>query len=480
VFYQKRFVKSKTKFTMTNCTPEQLRFPSIDGLTVRADFDGGALSSDFGPLLLCGVDRQIGLSKRLATAFIDQRHASYIDHPLQELMAQRIYQIACGYEDANDANHLRTDPMFKLGIGRKPLDDHNNLASAPTFSRLENATTVRDFYRMAEAFVEQFVNSYDKPPKVIVLDMDHSEDQTHGQQELSFYNHHYRSYCYLPLFLFEGLSGKFITAALWPGKRPKGVENAMIIKRVLKRLRDTWPKTHIILRGDGHFSNPELMQLTLDDPLTDFIFGMTGNPVLSRLADPHLNRARQLHEQRALLAQTAGLCSPSNTRTYHEVEYAAQSWPQAFRVIPKAEVMSLGDNPRFVVTSLDLPSAECVYRDLYCARGQAENYIKHIKNDLASDRTSNHGFLANHLRLFFSCAAYILHHTLRTEMLANTELAQAEPTTVMLKLFKLAVRVVQYKDRVKLHLPSHSPAKGLLYKITEMLFVARPPSFNSS
>ncbi len=465
---------------MTNCTPEQLRFPAIDGLTVRADFDGGALSSDFGPLLLRGVDRQIGLTEQLASAFKDQRHVSYIDHSLQELMAQRIYQIASGYEDANDANHLRNDPVFKLSVGRKPLDDDNNLASAPTFSRLENATTVSDLYRLAEAFLEQFVNSYDKPPKVIVLDMDHSEDRTHGQQELSFYNHHYRSYCYLPLFLFEGLSGKFITAALRPGKRPKGAENAMIIKRVLKRLRDVWPQTHIILRGDGHFSNPELMQLTLDDPLTDFIFGMTGNSVLSKSARPHINSTRQLHEQRCQRAEGAGLSTPWNTCTYHEVAYAAQSWPEAFRVILKAEVMSLGDNPRFVVTSLDLPSPKCIYRDLYCARGQDENYIKHIKNDLASDRTSNHGFLANHLRLFFSCAAYALHHTLRTQTLANTELAHAEPTTVMFKLFKLAVRIVQYKDRVKLHLPSHSPVKELLHKVTELLFVVRPPALNSS
>lgn len=465
---------------MTNSTPEQLRFPTIDGLTVRADFDGGALSSDFGPLLLRGVDRQIGLTAQLASAFKDQRHTSYIDHPLQDLMAQRVYQIASGYEDANDANHLRTDPVFKLGVGRKPLDDANNLASAPTFSRLENATTARDLYRLAEAFVEQFVNSYDKPPKVIVLDMDHSEDRTHGQQELTFYNHHYRSYCYLPLFLFEGLSGKFITAALRPGKRPKGAENAMIIKRVLKRLRDVWPQTHIILRGDGHFSNPELMQLTLDDPLTDFIFGMTGNSVLSKIASPHVDSTRQLHQQRYRQAKGAGLSTPWNTCTYHEVQYAAQSWPETFRVILKAEVMSLGDNPRFVVTSLDLPSPECVYRDLYCARGQDENYIKHIKNDLASDRTSNHNFLANHLRLFFSCAAYVLHHTLRTQTLANTELAHAEPTTVMLKLFKLAVRVVQYKDRVKLHLPSHSPVKELLHKVTELLFVVRPPSLNTS
>jgi len=460
---------------MSDSIPQQLRFPPVDGLTVRADFDGGALSTDFGPLLLSGVDRQIGLTQRLAGAFDDKRHPAYVDHPLPDLLAQRIYQICCGYEDGNDANSLRVDPMFKLGVGRKPLDTDNDLASAATFSRLENAATPRDLYRIARAFVDQFIDSYDKPPKVIVLDMDHSEDQAHGQQELSFYNHHYRSYCYLPLFIFEGLSGKFITAALRPGKRPTGAENAMIVKRVLKHLRAAWPKTHIILRGDGHFSNPELMQLALDDQHTDFIFGLGGNTVLSRLAKPYLDATRQAHALRCANAERCGQSAPPRTRTYHEVEYAAQSWPQSFRVIHKAEIMTLGDNARFVVTSLDLPSPECLYRDLYCARGQDENYIKHMKNDLASDRTSDHLFLANHLRLFFSCAAYVLHHTLRVEMLSHTELANAQPFTVMLKLFKLAVRVVQYKDRVKLHLPDSCTVKSLLHKITEILFRVRPP-----
>lgn len=464
---------------MPDSTPEQLRFPAIDGMTVRASFDGGALSTDFGPLLLSGVDRQTGLTQRLSDAFNDQRHPSYIDHPLKDLLAQRIYQIATGYEDANDANSLRSDPMFKLGVGRKPLDQDNDLASAPTFSRLENAATPRDLYRMAQAFVDQFIDSYAKPPKVIVLDMDHSEDQTHGQQALSFYNHHYRSYCYLPLFIFEGLSGKFITAALRPGKRPTGAENAMIVKRVLKRLRVVWPKTHMILRGDGHFSNPELMQLTLDDQKTDFIFGMSGNSILSELAKPDMDATRQAHTLRVANAKRCGQTAPERTRTYHEVTYAAKSWPQSFRVIHKAEVMSLGDNARFVVTSLDLPNPECLYRDLYCARGQDENFIKQMKNDLASDRTSDHTFAANHLRLFFSCAAYVLHHTLRCEVLCHTELAKAQPTTVMLKLFKLAVRVVQYKDRVKLHLPSHTPMKSLLHKVTEILFQMPVPILNT-
>lgn len=456
-------------------TPEQLRFPPVAGFTVRADFEGGALSSDFGALLLRGVDRQTGLTQRLATAFMDRRHQGYIDHSTSDLFAQRIYQIACAYADGNDAKTLRQDPLFKLALERQPLDEQADLASAPTLSRLENAATARDIYRLAAAFVDHFIASYAKPPAVIVLDMDHTDSTTYGQQELSLYCSHYQHYCYLPLLVFEGVSGKFITAALRPGKRPKGVENAAIMRRVLKRLRQVWPDTHIVLRGDGHFSNPELMALTLNDPLTDFIFGLSGNAVLHRTASPLLSEARALHQTRCDNARRAKETPPQRTRCYHDFEYAASSWPQTFRVVLKAEVMALGDNPRYVVTSLDLPSPEALYRDLYCARGQDENYIKMMKNDLACDRTSGHRFLANHMRLFFSAAAYVLHHSLRTEVLVHTELAKAQPATVILKLFKIAVRVVQYKDRVKLHLPSACPVKALLLRLTEMLYLAHPP-----
>ena len=459
---------------------ETLRFPPVDGLTVRGEFDGGALSSDFGPMILRGVDRQIGLTERLAQAFGDSRHPSYITHSLQTLFAQRTYQIACAYEDGNDAHALRADPLFKLGLERRPLDGATDLASAPTFSRLENAASPRALYRVAQAFVDHFIASYAKPPAVIVLELDHSEDTAHGQQELIFYNHHYGSHCYLPLFIFEGLSGKFITAALRPGKRPTGAENAAIVNRVLKRLRVAWPETHIILRGDSHFANPELMQLALETPQTDFIFGLAGNRVLSPLATPCLAAARRLHETRCALARQNRQVEPSATRTYHDVGYAAQTWPKAFRVVLKAEVMAMGDNPRCVVTSLDLPSPESLYRDLYCARGQDENWIKMIKNDLASDRTSDHRFLANHLRLFFSCAAYVLHQTLRTEVLVHTELAQAQPFTVILKLFKIAVRVVPCKDRVKLHLPTRCPVKHILLRICGILFETAEPVLNTS
>lgn len=460
---------------MTHSISTPLRFPPVSGLTVRADFEGGALSSDLGPLLLRGVDRQLGLIDRLSASIHDARHASYVDHPLPDLLAQRIYQIACGYEDGNDANHLRSDPLFKLGVGRSPLDEDNHLASASTLSRLENALTSRDIYRMAQVFIDVFVNSYATPPDVIVLDMDHSVDETHGQQAFSFYNHHYRHHCYLPLFIFEGISGRFITAVLRNGKTPTGAENAMIMKRVMQQLRDYWPDTHFILRGDGHFSNPELMQLCVEDPHSDFIFGVANNQVLKRLAAPHLEQTRHSHQVRCANAQLTGQTVPMHTRTYRELDYRAGSWPEGdLRVILKSEVMTLGDNPRFVVTSLAEPAPACVYRDLYAARGQDENYIKAMKLDLASDRTSCSDFLANHVRLYLACAAYILHHSLRTEVLCHTELAKAQPMTVILKLFKLAVKVVQYKDRVKLHLPSHYPLQLLMRQITERLFLPKP------
>ncbi len=450
-------------------------------MTIRADFSGGALSSDFGGLLLGSTDRQTGLSSRIAGAIHDKRHQSYVTHAIQEILAQRIYQIGLGYFDGNDSNALRKDPMLKLSLGERPLDEGNDLASAPTVSRFENALTRSDIYRIARAFVEHFVASYHKPPELIVLDLDHSEDKTYGQQELTCFNGHYGDYCYLPLFIFEGLSGKFVTAALRPGKTPKGSENAMILERVLKLLRQAWPNTHIVLRGDSHFSNPELMQLKRKDPKLDFIFGVGGNRKLLALAQPHVKAVRASYESRCAYAKLNGQPPLPDMQGFYELEYVAESWPKdiPMRVVLKAEVNAKGDNPRFVVTTIENAVPAVVYRDFYCARGQDENFIKAVKLDLGSDRTSNQSFLANHMRLLLSCAAYVLHHTLRSEVLRGTEFAKAQPSTVILKLFKIAVRVVQYKDRIKLHLPSSYPFKAVLHKITEILYQTCPPALSS-
>src|SRR3989441_9098788 len=317
---------------MVYSTPEQLSFYPVAGHTVRADFEGGTLSSDFGVLLLRGIDRQIGLTARLAAAIHDTRHPSYIDHPLRDLLAQRIYQIASGYADGNDANSLRHDPLFKLSLERPPLEPAQDLASAPTFSRLEHSVDRKDLYRLTHALVDHFIASYPEPPASIVLDLDHSDDQTHGQQEFAFYNHHYRSYCYLPLFIFEGNSHALVTACLRPGVRPTGAENAMILARLLPYLRQRWPHTHILVRGDSDFATPEVMDVIAHRRQTDFVFGLAGNTVLLRHAAPLLQEARCLHQQRTALARAHGQRPPASSRLYEEFCYAAASWSRPWRV----------------------------------------------------------------------------------------------------------------------------------------------------
>jgi hypothetical protein len=465
---------------MRYANPEQLCFPPVTGQTLRADFEGGALSSDFGALLFRGIDRQIGLTERLTAAIHDKRHQSYIDHPLRDLLAQRIYQIASGYADVNDANHLRHDPVFKLGVERRPLEAQDDLASAPTFSRLEHQMDRKDLYRLTQACVDHFIASYPEPPVAIVLDIDHSDDPTHGQQELTFYNHYYKNHCYLPLFIFEGTSHALVTAYLRPGTRPTGAENAMILVRLLSYLRHHWPHTHMLVRGDSHFATPEVIDVITSYRWTDFIFGLAGNAVLLRQAAPTLQAARRLHQQRVALAHAYGQAPPSSSRLYDEFDYAARSWAQPWRVVLKAEVMQAGDNPRFVVTSLEAPTPQMLYEDLYCARGNCENDIKAVKNDLRSDRTSATTFLANAMRLFLACAAYALHHALRTHTLQHTALAQAQPSTIILTLFKIATQIKQYKDRILLHLPSSCPVKALLHRVTTLLCAVPVPVGNTS
>jgi Transposase DDE domain group 1 len=344
-------VKTTRGLLMPYSTPEQLRFPPLSGYTVWADFDGDALSSDFGALLLRGIDRQIGLTERLATAVHDKRHPSYTDHALRDLFAQRIYQLASGYADGNDANSLRHDPMFKLSVERVPLDPTQDLASAPPFSRLEHSVTRTDLYRLTQAFVDHFIASYPEPPTAMVLDLDHSEDPTHGQQEFTFYNHHYRSHCYLPLFVFEGTSHALVAACLRPGKRPPGAEHAMILVRLLSSLRRRWPSTHILVRGESHFAPPEVIEVIAHRRRMDVVFGLAGNPVFLRQAAPVMQEARRLFQQRTAVAHAYGEPPPLSSRVYEDFSSAAASWAEPWRVVVKAAVMAVGDKPRFVVPS---------------------------------------------------------------------------------------------------------------------------------
>jgi len=275
--------------------------------------------------------------------------------------------------------------------------------------------------------------------------------------------------------IFDGQSGALVAAVLRPGKRPFGDENAMIMRRVLTAIRHHFPDTHILVRGDGHFSGPELMGLIDRMPNIDFIFGFSCNAKLLAMAEP--TRLRAIDHWVA--AQTQEVV-PNAVRLFDEFTYKARSWPRAWRVLLKAEVMALGENTRFIVTSLPGLDAGMLYEDIYCARGQAENYIKHLKDDLAADRTSCTSFLANCMRLLLHCAAYILHQQLRTQALRHTAMSQAQPSTVISKLFKIAVQVRQCKSKIVLHLPSACPFKQLLHVLTERLYLPMPAKILNS
>ena len=436
-----------------------LSFSSVCGKKVNADFDGGVITSDSGVLLVREIDRKIGVIDSLVCALWDRRHTSYVSHSLEDLLRQRIFQIVCGYEDGNDCDDLRSDPAMKLGCDRLPLTGED-LASQPTMSRLENSPNRSDLYRLALAFGELFVSSYKKPPKKIILDLDDTADVVHGSQQLRLFNAYEDEYCFMPLHIYEGYSGKLITAILRPGKRPKGEEIATILKRVLQFLREAWPKTHIIVRGDSHFSTPEVHDLCEDSPRVDYVLGQSINKTLKRLGEPLMNQVLEDAKE-----------TGQSVRRLEKFDYQAGTWRQPRQIIYKAEVTQEGPNPRFVATSIRNRSAKFIYK-LYCARGRMEGFIKEHKNYLKSDRTSCTKFEANQFRVFLHSAAYVILHALREKALRRTELANASFQTIQLRILKIAARVQERATKIDIHLPTSYPFKNLLRTIVMNLDTA--------
>ena len=429
-----------------------LHLRELQNLPVLLDFEGGQLTSDAGLLLLREVEQQLGLVEALANVIPDTRDARYTEHRTKELLLQRIGQIISGYEDANDCNTLRQDPVFKIFAGRLPESDAG-LASQPTMCRFENRATRKMLYQIACVFAQQFVASYDAPPAIIVLDLDDTEDRVHGDQQLALFNNYYKERCFMPLHIYEGLSGKLITTILKPGKRARGKLMRSIVKRLIAYLRQQWPETIFLLRGDSHFAYPEVMAWTEAQANVHYCYGLTGNVVLDKHVQTHLATARKLYEH---TKRTAHL--------YHAFSYQAGTWPRARRVVAKVEVSEHGANVRFVVTDMKEARAEVLYREIYCGRGQAELYIKEHKLYLKSDRTSCSDFGANQFRLFLHSAAYVLIHALKSNVLKHTEWAKASIATLRARLFKIGARVRQLKTRIKVELPAAFPLKELLLR----------------
>ena len=428
---------------------------------VSANFDGGAISSNGGLLLLREADRRLGLTRMLASCVQDRRDPSRICHAVEEMLLFRMMAIACGHEDADDCDALREDPLFKLAAGRLP-GSGAPLCSQPTMSRFENMPTRMGAARLTAMMVDLFCRSFAKQPAAITLDIDDTCDPVHGGQQLSLFNAHYDTRCFLPIHIYDVASGKPVVVFLREGKTPSGTEVRLVLKHLVRRIRRHWPKTSITFRGDSHYGRPEAMQWCEANAI-GYIFGLSGNSVLHR----------QVYEAGDALKVSRAEQGADKLRGFTETRYAAASWTTERRVIARFEATTLGFDARYIVTTLT-GEAQHLYEKVYCQRGQAENLIKMHKVQMASDRTSCQSAIANQVRLVLHTGAYWLMLALRNAIPATHELAKAEFDTLRLKLLKIGARIIETASRIRVHLASACPNASLFRLIAGRLSAAGP------
>lgn len=434
---------------MTQNTKQMMIFKDIFHKKVTADFNGGDVSSDGGLLFLREVESKVKIIKRITDVLNDKRHPGYVKHQVNQLLTQRVFQVASGYEDANDSDRLKDDPILKIVCDRLT----GSLASQPTMSRFENSISRTDLYRIAQAFVDSFIGSYKRTPEGIILDLDDTEDRTHGSQQLSFFNAYHDSYCFMPLHIYEGTSGKLVTTILRTGKRPSGKEITMILKRIVKRLRKAWPNVGIIVRGDSHYSCPEVFDFCEENDLK-YVFGLTVREPIKKKAQTLSLKASELFSMKN-----------KPVKLFGEFLYQAGSWTRRERIIYKAEHNDKGSNIRAIVTNLENSNRRMIYDTIYCGRGAMELMIKEHKNHLRSDKTSCSSFLANQFRLFIHSMAYVLLHAFREICLRNTQFAKAQFDTIRQKVLKLGARVIHLSTKIKVYLPTSCPYQEDLFRI---------------
>jgi len=422
--------------SMTECNQAAFPFEAHFSRRVEARFDGSQMTTDGGALLLRAVDKKIGLLQRVVACFTDGRDARRIEHELSEMLAQRIYALALGYEDLNDHEELRHDPLLGLLAGKRELEEP--LAGKSTLNRLE-LTPAEEPHRYhkisysAEALdallVEIFLEAHAKPPQEIVLDLDVTDTPLHGEQEARFFHGYYGHYCYLPLYIFCGKH--LLCARLRPSNQDASAGSIEEVERIVAQIRQRWPQVRIILRADSGFCREELLAWCENHDV-HYVFGFARNPLLRRKITTAMRQAKKEQQRTGKAA-----------RVFAELSYRTKkSWSRTRRVVAKAEYLEKGENPRFVVTSLEAPAwpVQRLYEQLYCARGEMENRIKE-QLSLFSDRLSTETMRANQLRLYFSSLAYVLLHALRRLALAGTEWATAQVQTIRLRLLKIAAEV---------------------------------------
>lgn len=435
--------------------------PSVCRKKVSVGFDGGRLSSDAGVVLLRSAERKLGLAGRLASCIRDKRDPDLIEHSIEEMLQFRMFAIAAGYEDADDCDSLRHDPVFKMAVGRLPRTGEP-LCSQPTMSRLENTPSRIEIARAMAAMVDQFCESYGCAPASITLDIDDTFDAVHGHQQLSLFNAHYDERCFLPIHIYEGSSGKPVAVILREGKTPAGVEVRTILKHVIGHIRDHWPKVRILVRGDSHYGRAEALEWC-EEQGVDYIFGFAGNTVLKAMTQEAAD---------VLCVERATSCA-AKLRSFATLSYRARGWNKERRTVARIEATQRGLDIRYVVTSLK-GTAKHLYETVYCGRGQAENFIKWHKAQLASDRTSCRDPKANQFRLILHTAAYWLLLTVRNAIAKRSPLAVAEFTTLRLRLIKIAARVIEGAARIRVFLPTACPDRAVFRQLAGRLCAAGP------
>src|SRR5580765_2654458 len=391
------------------------------------------------------ADKRLGLIDTLAGLIPDARDPAQITHSMADILRGRIFAIACGYPDGNDLDDLRHDPAFKMACGRLP-DSGADLASQPTISRLENAPNLRDLIRMSRGMVDFWCQSHPQAPNGIVLDIDDTADTAHGHQQMSLFNAHYDERCFLPIHVYDAETGHCVVTILRPGKTPDGKEVRAHIRRLVRRIRMHWPATIITIRGDSHYGRKEAMDWC-DDNGVKYIFGLGPNKILAKKVFAKLDNV--------CVRRAVGQLD--KVRGFATTRYAAKSWSRPRRVLARIEATKKGADVRYIVTNLTKGTAQRLYENVYCARGQAENLIKRHKSQLASDRTSCRSPLANQMRLILHTAAFWLTRIIRDAIPKHEPLASGEFSTIRLRLLKVAVRVRETATRIKLAFAANCP-----------------------
>ena len=436
---------------MTDCATTGMRFGTQTPLALEAAFDGGRITSDGGLVWLAEADSELGLCEAISEHVPEWRKRRG-RHSLESLVRQRVFQIACGYEDQDDADFLREDPLLKLSCGSLP-ESGADLASQPTLSRLENAPTRRSCHRIAEALFELYLSERASggAPRKVLLDLDSTADPTHGDQEGSYYHGYYREHIYHPLLVFDGQSGHLICALLRAGNTHASNSSVAILKRIVSRLRGRWPEAEIEIRADAGFAVPALYDYCEAEGIT-YTVGLISNARLEGMAEDLLAKAKESHQETA-----------EKARLFSEGPYGAASWEKRRRVVYKAEAMEKGTNTRFVVTTrTDGPKD--LY-EFYARRGESENWIKDLKVHMKADRLSCHRFIANQFRLLLHAAAYWLMDALRRKLVRGGA-RRMQLDSLRLRLIKIGGRVRELLTKVRLHLASGHPGQALWHALS--------------